>query len=234
MDAIAANSTPCTMALLEAGADVRARESNGFTPLHWAAHANNMVAARVLLERGVPINALANDYGTPLMVATRRNCLDLQRYLMRMGADLVSTIAGSGWTILHEVALVGNEKALDRIASVNLSVFDIEKKGSDIEYMRRLFDERLIASPEEREAFERLIAAYQTAHDKDPGNDDVDDTVTEWLRDWGSGDARDGSNGQGVTVAGGDGTEDEDNAASESSGGWLTAEEDSGDEVGLA
>ena len=57
--------------LLERGADPRARDRDGTTPLHEAAKGGNLAVARLLLERGADVHA-ANRYGlTPLHEAAR-------------------------------------------------------------------------------------------------------------------------------------------------------------------
>ena len=57
-------------ALLEHDADVNARQGDGATALHWAAHLNDLEAADLLIRAGAAVNA-TNDLGvTPLWVAT--------------------------------------------------------------------------------------------------------------------------------------------------------------------
>ena len=57
-------------ALLGRGADVDARQGDGATALHWAAHLNDLEAADLLIRGGAAVNA-TNDLGvTPLWVAT--------------------------------------------------------------------------------------------------------------------------------------------------------------------
>src|SRR5262245_25630111 len=52
--------------LLARGADANARQADGATPLHWAAHWNDLAVAELLIQRGARVNE-ANDYGaTPL------------------------------------------------------------------------------------------------------------------------------------------------------------------------
>ncbi|KAL8389064.1 hypothetical protein RB595_008815 [Gaeumannomyces hyphopodioides] len=227
MAAILSNSTPCTVAMLEAGADVRARSKNGFTPLHFAARADNIVAAGALLRAGAEIDAVVKDgIGTPLMVAARFDCLDVLQYLLNMGADLSLCEPVRKWTVLRVAASVGSERTLDLMASTNLSVINLENGGPEIMYMRRLFDMRLVWSPGERKAFERLMVALETAHRKDRANVDEDDTATEWSSGPDVRSARNGSDSKGIMVAGGEGTND---AASDSSDDWNTAEEDNGE-----
>jgi uncharacterized protein len=58
--------------LLEAGADVDARQQGGMTPLHEAAHTGNLEMVRALLARGARA-AAANDNGqTPAAIARER------------------------------------------------------------------------------------------------------------------------------------------------------------------
>ena len=57
-------------ALLGRDADVDARQGDGATALHWAAHLNDLEAAELLIEAGAAVDA-TNDLGvTPLWVAT--------------------------------------------------------------------------------------------------------------------------------------------------------------------
>jgi ankyrin repeat protein len=52
--------------LIEHGADTNARDSLGYTPLHWTAKYGHTETATFLLEHGADINA-RNNYGeTPL------------------------------------------------------------------------------------------------------------------------------------------------------------------------
>ncbi len=56
--------------LLEQEAEVNARQGDGATALHWAAHLNDLEAADLLIRAGAAVNA-TNDLGvTPLWVAT--------------------------------------------------------------------------------------------------------------------------------------------------------------------
>ncbi|MGO6908614.1 ankyrin repeat domain-containing protein, partial [Rhizobium ruizarguesonis] len=69
-------------------ADVTARNSGGFTPLHAAAYAGSAAIARQLLAKGASLDDAANKAGvTPLMVAGEQNHLDVAELLIAEGAD---------------------------------------------------------------------------------------------------------------------------------------------------
>ena len=55
--------------LVESGADVNARQQQGFTPLHAAAQNGDEPAVRLLLERGADRSARAANDQTPLDLA---------------------------------------------------------------------------------------------------------------------------------------------------------------------
>jgi len=60
----------CTaVALLEAGADVDAKDAWGETPLHFAARSGNTAVCKSLLEHGAEINAINDSSFTPLWEA---------------------------------------------------------------------------------------------------------------------------------------------------------------------
>jgi len=79
----AASSTNALRALIEAGAEINAKDSNQRTPLALAAGAGNLSTARILIERGALIK------GTPaLSLAAASGNLELVKLLLDKGASL--------------------------------------------------------------------------------------------------------------------------------------------------
>ena len=88
MAAALANQTVIVELLLSKGAEVMARNSGGFTPLHAAAYAGSVTIAKLLLEKGAVLDDADNKAGvTPLMVAGEENHLELAEFLIAKGAD---------------------------------------------------------------------------------------------------------------------------------------------------
>ena len=86
MAAALAKQTVIVEALLDKGANVMARNSGGFTPLHAAANAGNVAIAKLLLDKGAVLDDADNRSGvTPLMVAGERNHLELAEFLLAQG-----------------------------------------------------------------------------------------------------------------------------------------------------
>lgn len=75
-------------ALLKLGADVRAADHHGSTPLHRAAYSGNAAMARLLLDAKAPI-AIVDRYGrTPLHVAADNGQLRTVKLLHQRGSPL--------------------------------------------------------------------------------------------------------------------------------------------------
>ncbi|XP_042890703.1 trichohyalin-like isoform X2 [Penaeus japonicus] len=72
-------------ALLEAGADMTARDINGFQPIHWAT--TQVTALAVLLRHGCNLSAQASDLSTPLHHAATDGKLEVVKWLVQNGAD---------------------------------------------------------------------------------------------------------------------------------------------------
>ena len=74
--------------LLEAGADVNARATNGWRPLHTAASEGHGEVVRLLLEHGATIDAATDAGVTPLQFAAQPGHVDVVRLLADKGANI--------------------------------------------------------------------------------------------------------------------------------------------------
>ena len=96
--------------LLDAGADVNAKNRRGSTPLHWAIR--DQAKVRLLLARGAAINARQVEGRTPLyQAASLGDGTEMMRLLLSKGADPNIALA-NGRTPLMAVADHGDVEAI--------------------------------------------------------------------------------------------------------------------------
>ena len=125
-----------TEMLLRCGADVDARDHEGFTPLHTAAkRAKREEVIACLLEHGAEVNAIDDSGRTPLMLAARRDHKSNCEALLAAGADVDDIDPIKGWTALKYAARQPFARCIaplrDAGASLDRHVFDIAmKRGS--------------------------------------------------------------------------------------------------------
>jgi ankyrin repeat protein len=105
-DAAEKANWPRVRALLKAGADADAAQTDGMTALHWAAYHDEPEAAKLLIDAGTRAKA-ENRYGvTPLTLACTNGSDKLVRLLLAAGADPNVTLRG-GETALMTAARTG-------------------------------------------------------------------------------------------------------------------------------
>jgi len=73
--------------LLEKGANPKAEDDDGWTPLHWAAYRGHVEIVKLLLERGANPNAKNNNGWTPLHIAAHEGHVEIVKILLERGAD---------------------------------------------------------------------------------------------------------------------------------------------------
>ena len=94
--------------LIDAGAEVDARNDEGWTALHNAALYSEVEGARFLLARGADVNEKADLHGHTPLTATRGNrSAEMWRLLLYAGAD-VKAKGYQGMTALHNAAAWGD------------------------------------------------------------------------------------------------------------------------------
>ena len=111
IQAVKNGDAPAVRALLERGAGVDARQGDGATALHWAAHLNDLEAADLLIRAGADVDA-TNDLGvTPLWVATTAGGAAMVAKLLEARAD-PDIAPDTGGTPLMIAARQGNAVAV--------------------------------------------------------------------------------------------------------------------------
>ena len=126
MWAAAANENPEVISiLLEAGADLNAKDEDGRTALMWAAE-NTPEVVSVLLRAGADIN-VRDNYGSTVLIRAAQNCEnpDVITVLVEAGAD-VNAKNNDGDTALIRAAQLGTPDGISALLGAGA---DVNVKG---------------------------------------------------------------------------------------------------------
>lgn len=116
IDAARAGNVAQVAALLEQGVSANARQADGATALHWAAHWDDAATADALVRAGAAVDA-ANDFGvTPLWLACLNGSAAMVAALLAAGADANAALP-SGETVLMTASRTGSAAAVRLLAS---------------------------------------------------------------------------------------------------------------------
>jgi ankyrin repeat protein len=98
--------------VIEEGADVNYRDSNGRTALYWAAIEHDRIdICRLLLDLGADVNQLNKSNSTVLMYAVYNSNIEIMKLLLSRGANL---------NIINSYGLTEIDYALKRIYNINV------------------------------------------------------------------------------------------------------------------
>jgi len=130
---------------LSRGADVNAKDSDGFTVLHLAVANNHKNIAELLIAKGADVNAKLVDASTALHYATGNGHKEIAELLIANGAD-VNAKRKKGGTPLHQAAISGHKEIVELLiakgADVNTMVVSGDHKGRtplDVATLRERF-----------------------------------------------------------------------------------------------
>ena len=114
-------------ALLADGADVDARQGDGATALHWAAHRGDHALAEVLIAAGADVDAGNALDATPLWLASQNGDARLVARLLAAGADANLTLR-MGETPLMSASRSGDLDSVERLLAAGADVNAAERE----------------------------------------------------------------------------------------------------------
>ena len=124
----AQNHADVVQVLIDAGADIEKKNSEGYTPLHLACMNACLDAVKVLVQSGAEVRVTNYDGDTCLIAASREGHTETVRYLVGLGQVDVDQVGGpDANTALHEA--VGKNHA-DVVQVLIDAGADIEKKDA--------------------------------------------------------------------------------------------------------
>ena len=114
--AIVSGYKDIALALLEAGADVHAKDSNGWTALHWACAMGSKEMVEALINRGSRVNKEGRFEGrTPLILAEEKGRKAISMCLLRAGASCKGLSQGQMDGLFRHACHKGNLLALQTL-----------------------------------------------------------------------------------------------------------------------
>jgi ankyrin repeat protein len=119
-DAVMNRDAALARALVKRG-HVDAKQPDGATALHWAAHWSDREIAALLIDAGADVNAV-NDYGvTPLSLAATNANAPMISLLLAHGANANAALP-SGETVLMTAAYTGNAAIVEALIRAGAAV----------------------------------------------------------------------------------------------------------------
>ncbi|KAG7175894.1 Transient receptor potential channel pyrexia-like 1 [Homarus americanus] len=112
--------------VLEAGANVDARDNAGFSTLHLAAESGSPEVLQVLLKNGARVGGTwdwdGNEEFTPLMLAARGGCVGGIKALIAAGANVDGGLNTIGETALHHAVRAESPECVELLINAGATV----------------------------------------------------------------------------------------------------------------
>jgi ankyrin repeat protein len=130
--------TEAVRVLLEAGANINAKNDNGQTALHAPLDVRNSDYRKyrlskdtleVLLAKGADVNLKDKDGRTPLHLVAKLVDRDIVELILDKGADVNAKDDESGFTALHHAARFGNRNAAELLIARGADINAKDKQG---------------------------------------------------------------------------------------------------------
>ncbi|CAB4017821.1 ankyrin repeat, partial [Paramuricea clavata] len=98
---------------VESGGDVKEKDDNDNTVLHYAACSGSLEIVKYVVERGAEVNCLNVSNTTPLHYGVNCGSLEMVKYLIERGAMVTSEHKQGNWTVLYLACYKGNHLIVD-------------------------------------------------------------------------------------------------------------------------
>ena len=145
IEAVRGRDHAAVATLLAQGVDVSARQPDGATALHWAAHHDNLETVQQLLAAGAAAGA-ANDYGaTPVWLAATNGNAAIIAALLDAGADPNAALE-SGETVLMAAARTGTPAAVAALLDAGAEIESAQASKGQTALMWAVAENRIEAA----------------------------------------------------------------------------------------
>lgn len=127
-NAVIADDMPRIQFLLEKGADINARDAQGYTPLTNALRLQYLRVSKMLIEKGADIRINDANGWPPLLLAAMKNDLKLVKLLVESKADLTAK-NHEGLSVLHVASEFGSPEMVSYLIDQGVDVNIRNKVG---------------------------------------------------------------------------------------------------------